>query len=199
MSQLLYIHGFLSSPLSYKAQSMGQWLQQAAPDIHYHCPQLTPYPDECASDLCRQVELALERQQMVYLVGSSMGGFWATWLAETYDLPAVLINPAVDVMGLMPKYLNQTLHNYHTDDTYCLYEKHLLQLSRYQVPVSRHKNYWLLVQMGDETLDYRLAVKRYQGARQTVESGGDHGFQSFSRHHQAVIDFFRCFKGGSIK
>lgn len=194
MDQLLYIHGFLSSPQSYKAQQMGAWLAQAHPEITYHCPLLTPYPSQCASVLTDIVESALEQDKKIALMGSSMGGFWASYLVERYNIPAVLINPAVDVLNRMPQYLGQTLNNYHTDDSYCLKEDDLHELSRYDTPViERHGNYWLLVQTGDETLDYRLAVKKYQHCCQTVEEGGDHSFQGFDRFHEASVDFFKTF------
>lgn len=194
MPHLLYIHGFLSSPLSYKAQAIKQWLLDSDQnEIHYHCPQLTPYPDECAQTLAAWVEEVQQQGDSIYLMGSSMGGFWATWLAETYDLPAVLINPAVDVLELMPKYLNQPLQNYHTSDTYQLNQQHMQQLARYIVPVTRNDNYWLLVQTADETLDYRLATDKYAEVKQTIEQGGDHSFQGFDRYHQQTINFFQRF------
>jgi predicted esterase YcpF (UPF0227 family) len=140
------------------------------------------------------VERALANNDPIYLMGSSMGGFWATYLAERYDLPAVLINPAVDALNLMPRYLNQTLKNYHTDDVYYLKADDLTQLARYDTPfIQRHSNYWLLVQTKDETLDYRLAVAKYQRCQQTIEHGGDHSFQGFDRFHGQAIDFFDAF------
>jgi len=201
MSTLLYIHGFLSSPLSHKAQSMQRWLTLHRPDIEYICPLLTPYPDECASTLVAIVEQKLEEQQVggqalsddntLYLMGSSVGGFWATYLAERYNLPAVLINPAVDAVNLLPAYIGQALKNYHTDDTYCLKADDLQALSRYDTAtVRRHDNYWLFAQEGDETLDYRLAVSQYQQCRQTIEPSGDHSFQGFDRFHGDAIKFF---------
>lgn len=191
MPILLYIHGFLSSPHSYKAQAMQQWLQRHRPDIEYHCPFLTPYPNACASTLESIVENTLERDDVIYLMGSSMGGFWATYLAERYDLPAVLINPAVDAVNLLPAYIDQPLKNYHNDDVYCLKADDLTALSRYDTAlIQRYRNYWLFVQEGDETLDYRLAVRQYQHCRQTIEPNGDHSFQGFDRFHSAVIDFF---------
>lgn len=191
MPQLLYIHGFLSSPQSYKALQMKAWVSEHRPDITFHCPFLTPYPAQCAKVLIGIVEEAIAKQEPIYLMGSSMGGFWATYLAECYHLPAVLINPAVDVLNLMPKYLGQHLQNYHTSDSYYLKEDDLVQLSHYDTPnIHHHKNYWLFVQEGDETLDYRLAVKKYKQCRQTVEVGGDHSFKNFGRFHIGVIDFF---------
>ncbi len=198
MPQLLYIHGFLSSPQSYKAQAIQQWLKQHRPDIHYCCPLLTPYPNECAGVLEAIVKSAIDEGDPIYLMGSSMGGFWATYLAERYNLPAVLINPAVDVHHLLPKYTNKTLNNYHTDDIYCLKEDDLAQLTRYDTPViKRPNNYWLLVQTGDETLDYRLAVQRYHQCKQTIEQGGDHGFGNFNRYHHQAMAFFEHFQPSS--
>ncbi len=194
MHTLLYIHGFLSSPESFKAQQVKEWLTLHRPDIEYCCPALTPHPEECAQTLISMVQLIRARQQPLYLMGSSMGGFWVTYLAERFNLPAVLINPAVDVLGLMPKYVDIPLKNYHNDETYQLNSDDLKALARYDTPtIKRHKNYWLLVQTEDETLDYRLAVNKYQGCRQTVEQGGDHGFQDFSRFHEPSIDFFEDF------
>jgi len=191
MPTLLYIHGFLSSPYSFKAQSMQQWLQEYRPDIEYVCPLLTPYPNHCATVLENIVEQLLEKEKNIYLIGSSMGGFWATYLAERYDLPAVLINPAVDAVNLLPAYIDQPLQNYHTDDVYCLKSDDLTALSRYDTAViHRHRNYWLFAQQGDETLDYRLAESKYQHCSQTIEPDGDHSFQNFDRFHRHVIDFF---------
>ncbi|MFT5117600.1 MAG: putative esterase YcpF (UPF0227 family) [Kiritimatiellia bacterium] len=194
MPQLLYIHGFLSSPQSYKAQQMQCWLQQHHPEIIYHCPLLTPHPDDCVNTLINIVETARATKDPLYLMGSSMGGFWASYLAERYDLPAILINPAVDVIELMPRYLEQPLQNYHTDDVYCLKADDLVQLSRYDTPIiKRHNNYWLLVQEGDETLDYRLAVTKYRQCQQTIEQGGDHSFQGFERFHEQAITFYNTY------
>jgi predicted esterase YcpF (UPF0227 family) len=191
MPILLYIHGFLSSPYSFKAQAIQQWLQLHRPDINYICPLLTPYPHVCASVLDNIVDQAINDGKNVYVMGSSMGGFWATYLAERYNVPAVLINPAVDAINLLPAYIDQPLKNYHTDDVYCLKTDDLTALSRYDTAViQHHRNYWLFAQEGDETLDYRLAVSKYQHCRQTIEPKGDHGFQGFDRFHSATIDFF---------
>lgn len=191
MPGLLYIHGFLSSPLSFKAQQMQQWLIENRPDIRYHCPALTPYPGECYEMLNTIVESYKAKQEPLYLMGSSMGGFWASYFTERDGLPAVLINPAVNPMEIMPNYLGQSLNNYHTDAIYELKVDDLEALSRYDTPkITRHNCYWLLVQTADETLDYRLAVDKYQGCKQTVEQGGDHSFQGFDRFHAESIDFF---------
>ena len=133
MPTLIYIHGFLSSPYSYKAQQTQAWLKENRPDWQYLCPALNPYPNEIVDTLTRCIEKALDAAEPVYLMGSSMGGFWATYLSNQYGLKSVIINPAVDVLDLMPKYLDQELKNYHTEETYRLDNTHLQQLNRYLV------------------------------------------------------------------
>jgi len=189
MASLLYIHGFLSSPLSYKAQQTRTWLAAKHPEIDYYCPQLSPYP--------QQTQLLLEGlveslpAQPVYLMGSSLGGFWATWLAEKYNLRALLVNPAVRPQEFMPNYLGMDLKSYHTEDVYYLQPHHIDEIKRVDIQPQRLDNYWLLVQTGDETLDYRQAVEKYAGCKQTIEEGGDHAFQGFDRYLESGLAFLR--------
>ena len=187
---ILYIHGFLSSPRSKKAQLIQQWMAAHHPDIEVLCPLLPPYPEACAEQLCELIT----RHQPLGLIGSSLGGFWATYLAERYHLKAVLINPAVHVGHLIERYTEQPLHNYYESLSYTLTAEHGRQMQSYeqQIQVLNHPdNYWLLAQMGDETLDYRHAVARYAQSRQTVEPGGDHSFQGIERYLEKAIAFFR--------
>lgn len=189
MAALLYIHGFLSSPLSFKAQQTREWLAANYPHIDFHCPQLPPYPAQTQNILESLVENLLP--QPLYLMGSSLGGFWASWLAEKYDLRAVLINPAVRPQDFMPSYLEVDLKSYHTDDSYRLNSGHIDEIIAVDIPITRKANYWLLVQTGDETLDYRQAVQKYAGCKQTIEEGGDHAFQGFERYLEDSIKFFQ--------
>ncbi len=193
MSALIYIHGFLSTPQSWKAQQVRAWLLQHRPDIAYHCPHLTPYPEATRNSLEALVESL--QPGPVYLMGSSLGGFWASWLVEKFDLRAVLINPSVRPQDFMPHYLNVDLKSYHTDDYYRLDKKHVEEIIACQVTIERPENYWLLVQTGDETLDYRQAVEKYQGCKQTVEPGGDHSFQGFERYLKDSIEFLEAGRG----
>jgi uncharacterized protein len=187
MAALLYIHGFLSSPQSFKARQMQAWLAENHPEIAYHCPQLTPYPEQTRRELEQLVESLLP--QPVYLVGSSLGGFWSTWLAEKYNLRALLINPAVCPGDFMPRFIGQTLKAYHTDDLYQLTAEHIDEITAVDIPVTRSQNYWLLLQTGDEILNYRDAEKKYAGCKQTIEEGGDHAFQGFERYLAPGLEF----------
>jgi predicted esterase YcpF (UPF0227 family) len=187
MTALLYIHGFLSSPQSFKARVTRDWLAEHRPEVTFLCPHLTPYPDETAATLQSLVETHLD--QPLGLIGSSLGGFWASWLVETYGLRALLVNPAVDPWQFMPAYVEVDLKGWHTDDSYRLNSGHIAALHQYHRPITRHANYWLLAQTGDETLDYRQAQVRYQGCRQTIEPGGDHSFQGFERFLPEAVNF----------
>ncbi len=190
MPALVYIHGFLSSPQSYKARQLQQWLAERRPDIDYCAPSLSAYPDEARAQL--DALLSRLQGQSIGLVGSSLGGYWATYLAEAQDLRAVLINPSVRPYDMMQGYLGKTLQNYYSEDSYQLQQQHVEQIRRVDTPSpARPQNYWLMVQTGDEVLDYRLAVDKYRAAEQLVEEGGDHGFQGFERWIPQLVDFLR--------
>lgn len=185
---LIYIHGFLSSPLSHKAQQVGAWLHANRPDIDYCAPQLEPYP----AQVQRQLEDLVEslRPQTIYLMGSSLGGYWCSYLAEKYNLKAVLINPSVRPYEMMPNYLNQPLKNYHSDDIYTLTPAHVDEIKAVDTPIiQRVDNYWLMLQSGDETLDYRQALEKYPHCKTLLEEGGDHSFQNFQQHIPCAIEF----------
>ncbi|HEY7884845.1 MAG TPA: YqiA/YcfP family alpha/beta fold hydrolase [Cellvibrionaceae bacterium] len=193
MAAIVYLHGFLSSPESAKAQAAKEWIEANAPDVSFHCPQLTPYPRQTRRELEALIEFL--RPEPIWLIGSSLGGYWATWLAETFNLPAVLVNPAVDPWEFMPNYLGIDLKSYHTEDSYRLEEKHIDEIRNVDCATLTHpENYWLLVQTGDETLDYQRAVAKYAGCKQQVETGGDHSFVNFEQHLSAIMQFFRDFE-----
>ncbi|MDO3380885.1 YqiA/YcfP family alpha/beta fold hydrolase [Gilvimarinus algae] len=196
MAAVIYLHGFLSSPHSHKATQVKQWIGAHAPDVTFHCPQLTPYPAQTQAELKALMEFL--QPEPIWLIGSSLGGFWATWLAEHYHRPAVLVNPSVAPWQFMPRYLGVDLDAYHTDDSYRLEPEHLEQIRAADCAViKRPDNYWLMVQTGDETLDYREAVAKYSACRQLVEEGGDHSFVGFERHLPEIIEFFRAFETAS--
>lgn len=188
MGLVLYIHGFLSSPLSLKAQQVHSWLTLHKPDWNYCCPELPAYPAEAMATLESIVRKHWDRP--VYLLGSSLGGYYATYLSQIYSLKTVLINPAVRPYRFMLEYLNRGLKNYHTDNTYYLTSEHIQQIRRYELEIlSQPEKIWLLVQTGDQTLDYRDAVSYYVGCKQAVEQGGDHSFEGFKNKLPEIITF----------
>ncbi|NIB42881.1 esterase YqiA [Pseudomaricurvus alkylphenolicus] len=189
MPTLLYIHGFLSSPQSHKALLTEQWLPAHHPEIRYLCPYLSPYPLETERQL-REIMAELDGEQ-VGLIGSSLGGFWSTWLVENYDnCRAVLINPSVRPFALVDRVAGEPQRNYHNDDVYVMTAEHGEQFRRVYPQQLKHLDrYYLLAQTGDETLDYRHAAERFAGCRQTIEEGGDHGFQGYQSHLPDIIEF----------
>jgi len=190
MLTLLYIHGFLSSPSSTKARQTESWLKKTHPDITYLCPYLSPYPDQTRQQLDQLMAESLSSGQSVGVVGSSLGGFWATYLVETYGVRAVLVNPSVRPYDLVTSLLGQTLTNYYTEDSYQLQQKHADQLRAVDFPNPKKvEHYWLMAQTGDETLDYRQAEAKYGACRSLVEPGGDHSFQGYEEHLTDIASF----------
>jgi len=197
MNTLLYIHGFLSSPQSEKAVQVKNWLSDHRPHIKFICPFLTPYPGDTRETLEGLVENAMMTSTAtVYLMGSSLGGFWATWLVEKYNLKAVLINPAVTLSLFNEGYINTPLKNYHTDDIYELTESDIDEFHRVNVEsISRTQNYFVMLQTGDDVLDYRLAVNKYAGCKQLIEEGGHHSFTKFDSKIELALNFLEASNG----
>ena len=184
---LIYIHGFLSSPLSAKALEVRNFIDANEIDIDYRVPALSDYPGESFRQLTELLETNAGRR--IALIGSSMGGFMATALAQRYDVKAVLVNPAVRPSELIHSVLGENINPY-TGNRFVLTESHVEELRALEAETPRApQNLLLLVQTGDETLDYRRAVDYYRDCRQVVEEGGDHRFQDFERHLPAVFQF----------
>jgi hypothetical protein len=182
---IVYLHGFNSSPQSHKAQVLGRFLAERGLGAQYACPALPPL----ASEAIREAEKCLGKD--VCFVGSSLGGFYATWLAEKHGVRAVLVNPAIDPHVGLRAYLGRQ-ENLHTGEPYELTEVHLRDWERHYVPRITPQRYLLIVETGDEVLDYRRAVARYAGADQIVVEGGDHSLQSFARHLPRILEFARA-------
>ena len=184
-TKILYLHGFASSPASWKVQLLASALAQRGLSERLHCPALSPVPVEAIA----QAEAIIDQQgRELTLIGSSLGGFYATWLAEKYDLRAVLINPAVIAPISLQKYLGPQ-HNLHTGAYFEFTEAHIAQLRQLDVPTVNPAHYWLLVETGDEVLDYRVAVERYAGCRQSVLEGGDHSFTRFPEMLPQLLEY----------
>jgi uncharacterized protein len=184
---LLYIHGFNSSSRSGKALELGAWLAERGLGESYVCPDLPHRPADAVSML---ENLIAASSHPVKLVGSSLGGFYATWLAEKYGLKAILVNPCVACHDKLAGMVGQTQKNWHSGEEYVFSAAHAEQLNRYAVTaISRPERYLLLAETGDSVLDYREAVAYFDAAQQVVLAGGDHGFSRFSEYIPAILAF----------
>jgi uncharacterized protein len=184
---IVYLHGFNSSPQSHKAQVMQRFMAERGLGHEYVCPALPPL----AADAIKAIEPLIRKQNDICFIGSSLGGFYATYLAEKHGLKAALINPAIDPHVGLRAYLGPQ-KNLHTGEPYELTEAHLREWEKLYVPRITPKRYLLIVETGDEVLDYRQAVARYAGAEQVVVAGGDHSLQSFPRHLPRILEFSRA-------
>jgi predicted esterase YcpF (UPF0227 family) len=187
VSTLIYLHGFLSSPLSAKALLTRDYLTRHNLPIELRVPLLPDIPEQALAAADAVVQSALA-QGRVGLIGSSMGGYFSTILAERYDLRAVLVNPSAWPHRRIPLFYGEHKNPY-TGNRFTLDASHTRWLQQ-MAPASLHpEHYWLLSQMGDEVLDYRDAVERYAGCRQTLEAGGNHQFVGFERYLPEVLLF----------
>jgi predicted esterase YcpF (UPF0227 family) len=182
---LLYLHGFNSAHTSHKAQVLQAHLDRLGRGAQLLAPDL---PHRPAQAMALVESLLAQMPSKPTLVGSSLGGYYATYLAERHDLRAVLINPAVAPYRLLSPLLGPQ-RNFYTGETYELTARHLAELQALEVETLHPERYFLLVQTGDEVLDYREAVTRYVGANQCVIAGGDHGFQQFENYLDAILAF----------
>ncbi|MBI5108026.1 MAG: esterase [Rhodocyclales bacterium] len=182
---ILYLHGFTSGPQSQKSQALGKRLRERGLGEHFLAPQLPAAP----ADAITLAEDLIARHEVTTVIGSSLGGYYSTWLAEKFDLRAVLVNPAVVAHLSLQKYIGPQRWLY-TGESFDFNLEHVEQLRAIAIPVlAKPQRFWLLVEEGDETLDYRDAVRRYAGATQTVLPGGDHSFTRWNDYLDEIIAF----------
>lgn len=187
---LIYVHGFTSSGLSEKAVAVGAILNEQFSGIDYLAPSFSNYPGESFRTLNQLIEDELSSgREQIALIGSSLGGFMATMAAERHQLRVALINPAVRPYELLPAFLGEN-ENLYTGERFVLTPAHMDELVEISCDELKYKeNYWLMVQEGDETLDYREAQAYYQGCKQLIEPNGNHRFENFEQHLPEVLKF----------
>jgi predicted esterase YcpF (UPF0227 family) len=187
MVNVLYIHGFNSSPQSTKAELTRQYFASNYPDIKFHCPQIAASPNAAIKQLESIIALASNSTWLV--MGSSLGGYFASYLAEKYQLKAVLINPAVKPFDLMQAYLGEQVNPY-TQERYQIKDQHIVDLKALEQEKISKNNYLVMVQTGDEVLDYQQAVEKYRHCQLVIEQGGDHSFIDYENILPNVALFF---------
>ena len=183
---ILYLHGFRSGPQSWKARSLAARMAELGLGNRLWCEQL-PVSARATMALAEAAIAASPRPPT--LVGSSLGGYYATYLAEKHGLRAVVVNPAVLAPLSLSAYLGPQTHLY-TGETFDFTPAHIDELRALDVPALSHpERFWLLAETGDEVLDYRHAVARYAGCRQTVLDGGDHSFTRWDAYLDPILRF----------
>jgi len=181
---IIYIHGFNSSPASSKAQLLKARLELLGRGAEFAAPALPRSPAEAAALL----DALATRHPHAALVGSSLGGYYATYLAEKHGLRAVLLNPVVRPYELLAPHVGRQ-KNFHTGEEYDFTTRHIAELQSLEVDRIKPERYLLLAATGDEVLDCRVAVTRYQGCRQIVIEGSDHGLSDFVDYLKSVLEF----------
>ena len=192
---LFYIHGFNSSPKSAKACLIADYLQSYVFPVDYRVPELSYCPEKAISTLdaavteCISTSEQKGQKPVIGLIGSSMGGFYGTWIAEKYRLPLVLVNPAVRPDRLLKNHLGINKNTY-TGEEYNFTEANIKQLKQMNIdPVTSPERYLLLSQKGDEVLDYKEGVEKYSKSRQIIQPGGSHGFDGFETQLPGILAF----------
>lgn len=177
-SMFLYIHGFNSSSQAGKAQEFKRWLEARNRGHEWIAPDLPHRPAQAIALLSEIIENTITPLK---LVGSSLGGFYATHLVAQYDLKAVLINPAVHPGLLLRAMVGVVQTNWHDDSqTYTFTQDHLDELIILdQLAPKSPQNMLVMLENGDETLDWQDAASYYRDSHQLIFQGGDHGFTRF--------------------
>lgn len=187
----LYLHGFNSSPASQKAQQLQAFYRARGAAELLHIPELSPFPATAMSQARQLVEEMSAHFGIdnLLVVGSSLGGYYARFLAEQYAVRAVMINPAIRPYELLAAYLGEN-RNLYTGATYQLGPEHMQQLLDMRIQsLSRPQNCLLLLQTGDETLDYRQASAEYLTSPMLVSAGGNHSYEDFTQRIPLILEF----------
>jgi predicted esterase YcpF (UPF0227 family) len=184
---ILYLHGFRSSPRSNKAERMRTELAARGRAGDFVCPQLPVSPRAAVN--VALASAALEDPSKLAVVGSSLGGYYATWVAEQVGCRAVLLNPAVFPYRELAAQLGR--HRvFSSDQTVEWTADHLAELQAVDTAhISRPERYFLVAATGDEVIDWRTMTAKYVGCRQRVIQGSDHALSDFDRHLDEVLDF----------
>lgn len=190
VTHLLYLHGFRSSPQSNKARQFAARVATRHPAVTWWCPQLPPSPRDAMALLMKGIE-NWPRQRMA-VVGSSLGGFYATQVAQATGCKAVLLNPAIDPARDLARYVGE--HSaWHDPAQRFVFEPTFVDQLRALAcgPITEPERYFAVIAKGDEVLDWREMTARYPGARVKLLEGSDHGLGDFDDHIDEVFAFLQ--------
>ncbi len=185
-SRVVYLHGFNSSPASLKARLLVEYC--ARHGIDSTVPALSH--DPAVAMQIAQTCISGQGEPPALLIGSSLGGYYATWFTEHLGIPSALVNPAVSPCDHLRQEFLGRQRNHYSGEEYEFTLAHVEALRRFDTRTIRNPaKYLLLVNTADEVLDYRLAVQRYAGCRQIVQEGGTHSFDNFADMLPQIMQF----------
>ncbi len=187
-THLLYRHGFRSSPKSFKAQRLAAWLATHRPDVRWWCPQLPPSPREAMALVMQGIQDWPKAGSAV--LGSSLGGYYATAVAQATGWPAVVINPAVDPARDLAAYIGEQSAFHTPQDRFFFRAEYIDELRALHAGPLRHpERLFALIAQGDEVLSWQEMAARYAGAQQRVLPGSDHALSDFDEHLPSLLEF----------
>ena len=186
-THLLYLHGFRSSPASTKARVLAEWVARRCPEVTWCCPQLEPSPRAAMQSVFAQV--ADWPVQSMAVIGSSLGGFYATVVAEKLGCKAVLLNPAIEPARDLVHYVGAT-KAWHSDEHFEFRAEFIDELrAMHPAAIREPERYHAVIAKGDEVLDWREMTARYAGCQIELLEGGDHALSDFTSHLPAIASF----------
>lgn len=211
VTHLLYLHGFRSSPQSMKAVKMARWVADHHPSVCFWCPQLPPSPREAMALVSEGVAawpLGPGHAGAMAVMGSSLGGFYATWVAERLapaaNAPVVLINPAVDPAHDLAQYIGEQTHWHDPEQRFYFRPEYVDELRALQVgALTQARRYQVWAATGDEVLDWRDMQARYgvcgtptahDPAGLHVVAGPDHALSDFDQHLPTMLRHLNLLK-----
>lgn len=187
---LLYLHGFRSSPRSSKAVLTGdavRTLSSPINPIEWYCPQLLASPKASMEMVIKHIEAS--KHDRLVVIGSSLGGYYANYLAEKFACKAVALNPAVRAAKELAPHVGM-LTSFDTNEPYDFRPEYIDELRALQVDkISNPSRYFLMAAKGDELLDWQEMVHFYKDAEQLVLEGSDHGIADYPDHLPQVLKF----------
>jgi predicted esterase YcpF (UPF0227 family) len=181
---LIYLHGFLSSPQSEKAVQTVAYFRAHHPQVSIEVPLLSGQPDQAFALL----DALIQQHPGARLIGSSLGGLFASYMAEKLDGRAVLINPAIHPAFSAQQFLGWQ-ENPYTGEKVHVTQEGITQLQNLEPEQITPERYWVCLQTADEVLDYRLARDRYAQSHMTIIPGGNHAFIDYDQYLPAIADF----------
>jgi predicted esterase YcpF (UPF0227 family) len=195
LTHLLYLHGFRSSPQSTKAKQVAARVRERHPEITWWCPQLPPSP-QAAMDMLMQGIAAWPRTTMA-VIGSSLGGFYATCVAQAACCRAVVLNPAVDPARDLSRHIGEQTAWHDPAQHFFFAPEYVEELRGLETgPLAHPENFFAVIAKGDEVLDWREMAARYAGAKIKLLEGGDHALSDFDTHIDEVFEFIGALPPG---